>query len=458
MPNKDKVLIANGQGFWGDSILGPVRLCNEGPLDYLTLDYLAEVSMSIMQKLYDRDPKSGFAQDFVRLCKRILPTCQEKGIRIISNAGGVNPEGCREAIFEVIRELGLSGIKVAVVTGDDLTADLPELIKQGHELKNLDTGEPLDSMLDKVKTANVYVGAGPIVEALSKGADIVITGRVTDPAMVLGPLAYEFDWSMEDMDLLASATIAGHIVECGTQCTGGNYTHWRDVPDMARMGYPIIEAAPDGSFVVTKHDGTGGLVNVETVSSQLIYEMGDPDNYISADCVADFTSVRLKQDGANRVKVSGAKGKPPTDSLKVSIAYDGGYKVLGQLTIAGPDAVDKANLCAKIVFERAAMDGITFPEEDKFVELLGNNVCHAGILSPPEQPGEIVLRIGARSDDRSKLNRFAMEIVPLVTSGPPGVTGYAGGRPKATEILGYWPTLIPRELVQCSVDVSEAGS
>ncbi len=455
MSKPEIIRIANGQGFWGDSLLGPIRLVNEGPLDYLTLDYLAEVSMSIMQKLRDRDPNGGYAQDFIRLCERILPTCQEKGIRIVTNAGGVSPEACREALFGVIRKLGLTGIKVGIVTGDDISDRLPELIKAGHTLENLDNGEPLEPVLDKVKTANVYMGASSIIEALEKGADIVITGRVTDPAMVLGPLVHEFGWSMQNMDLLASATIAGHLVECGTQCTGGNYTNWRDVADMARMGYPVVEAYPDGSFVVTKHEGTGGLVNVETVASQLVYEMGDP-KYISADCIADFSTVKLEQQGENRVHVSGVKGEPPTDSLKVSIAYEDGYKVLGQLTIAGPDAIDKANLCADIVFERVAMEGIEFADEDRFVELVGTNACHAGIVPVPDQPAEVVLRIGARSHDRNKLNRLGMEIVPLVTSGPPGVTGYAGGRPKAREIIGYWPALIDRTLVKTDVSVEEA--
>jgi len=455
MPNKDKVLVANGQGFWGDSILGPIRLVEEGPLDYLTLDYLAEVTMSIMQKLKSRDPNAGYATDFVRMIKRVLPTCQEKGIKIVANAGGVNPQACRNAVAEVIKELGISGVKIGVVEGDDILADLKALVESGEEFKNMDNGEKLAPFLDDVKSANVYIGAEPIVEALKQGADIVITGRATDPSVVVAPLAYEFGWDLDDFDKIAAGTIAGHIVECGAQCTGGNFVGWREIPNMAKIGYPIVEARPDGSFTVTKHDGTGGLVNRQTVTSQLVYEMSDPSAYITPDCIADFTSIELTEESENRVGISGAKGRPATDTYKVSISFLEGYKIIGQLTVAGPDAVDKAKLCAEIVFDRAAMDGAEFTDQEKFVEIVGTNVCHAGIVDPPEDPAEVVLRIGARSHDRAKLDRLGMEIVPLVTSGPPGVTGFAGGRPKATEVISYWPALISKDKIKCSVSVEE---
>ena len=383
------------------------------------------------------------------------PNAAKKGIKIVANAGGVNPIACREAVKSAIREIGISGVKVAIVEGDDILSDLRSLIDQGEMFKNMDNGERLEPYLDLVKTANVYIGAAPIVEALEQGADIVITGRATDPSVVLAPMIYEFDWSLDDMDRMAAGTIAGHIVECGAQCTGGNFANWRQIPDMARIGYPVIEAHADGSFAVTKHENTGGRVDVETVTSQLVYEMGDPANYITPDCVADFTSIQLHQDGENRVAVSGIKGKPATDTYKVSIAFHEGYKILGQLTVAGPDAVDKARLCAEIVFDRAAMDGAEFAPEERFVEIVGTNVCHAGIVAPPADPAEVILRLGARGDDKEKLNRLGMEIVPLVTSGPPGVTGFAGGRPKATDIISYWPALISKDKVKTKVSVEE---
>ena len=454
---KDKVLIANGQGFWGDSILGPIRLVEEGPLDYLTLDYLAEVTMSIMQKLKSRDPKKGYATDFVEMCRRVLPTCHKKGIKIIANAGGVNPTACREALAGVIRELGLTGMKIGIVEGDDILDDLKSLIAGGEAFKNMDNGEPLEPYLDQVKTANVYIGAEAIVEALQQGADIVITGRATDPSIVLAPMIYEFGWSMDDMNLLAAGTIAGHIVECGAQCTGGNFVHWKEIPDMAKIGYPVIEATADGTFHVTKHPNTGGRASVETVTSQLVYEMSDPANYITPDCVADFTSINLKQDGPDRIHVSGIKGSDATPTYKVSISFHEGYKLISQLTVAGPDAVEKAKLCADIVFDRVAMDGVTFTDEEKFIEIVGTNVCHAGITPAPEEPAEVILRLGAKSPEKAKLDRLGMEIVPLVTSGPPGVTGFAGGRPKATEIISFWPALLSKDKVKTTVSVEEVS-
>jgi hypothetical protein len=261
---------------------------------------------------------------------------------------------------------------------------------------------------------------------------------------------------MEDFDKLAAATVAGHTVECGAQCTGGNFSSWREVPDLARIGYPIVEAYEDGSFVITKHEGTGGLVDVRTVASQLVYEMGDPKRYLTPDVVADFTSIRLAQDGPDRVRFSGITGALATLTYKVSISYEDGFKAVGQLTVSGPDAVAKARLCADIVFARLRLDGVEFAGDEKLVELLGGGVCHEGIVEPPAEPPEIVLRLGVKGLDEAKVDRFGMEIAPLVTSGPPGVTGFAGGRPKATGIIGYWPALLAKSKVTTTVRVVEA--
>lgn len=449
------VLIANGQGFWGDSLLGPKRLVDEGPLDYLTLDYLAEVTMSIMQKQRLRNPEAGYATDFVSMLKEILPTCQEKGIKVIANAGGVNPKGCLQAIKAVVKELGLSGIKIGIVEGDDILDQLPELMKSGETFKNLDNGESVETILDRISSANVYIGAKPIAEALDQGADIVVTGRATDPSVVVAPLIHEFGWSMEDYDQLAAGTVMGHILECGPQCTGGNYNGWRDVPDFARIGYPIVEAKADGSFTVTKHEGTGGLVNVDTVTSQLLYELGDPQNYLGPDCKTDFTTIQLAQDGDNRVKVWGIKGSEPTPTYKVSMSYENGYKIVGQLTYTGPDAVEKAELAAQILFDRVALYGKPIPEENRFVEIFGTNVCYKGIVKQDQAPAEVLLRVGAKSYDKDQLNLLGREVAPLITSGPVGVTGFAGGRPRATEIVGYWPALIDKTKVTTTVTVEE---
>ena len=451
-PSSKLVRIGNGQGFWGDSILGPIRLVEEGPLDYLTLDYLAEVTLSIMQKLRSRDPSKGYATDFVRLIDRILPQLVEKDIKVVANAGGVNPEACVQALLEVVNKRGIEGVTIATVEGDDVLGDLDQLLASGETLSNMDTGANLAEVRERVSSANVYLGAFPIAEALDKGARIVLTGRGTDPGLVLGPLIHEFGWGPEDWDRLAAGTVAGHIVECGAQCTGGNYTNWRAVPDMARIGYPVIEAHADGSFVVTKHDGTGGLVNRDTVTHQLAYEMGDPNAHLTPDCIADFTSFELEEVGPDRVRVSGVKGAPATDTFKVSVSYSDGWKATGQLTISGPDALAKAKLCAEVVWQRLAMDGYEYGPEERMVEFVGANVCHAGIEVPSgDDPAEVVLRMGVKGPDRKKVDRFGSELVPLVTSGPPGVTGFAGGRPKATEIISFWPALLGKDKVETRV-------
>jgi hypothetical protein len=456
MTRKDKVLIANGQGFWGDSILGPVRLVKEGPLDYLTLDYLAEVTMSIMQKLKGRDPSKGYATDFVQLLDRILPEAVEKGVKIVANAGGVNPMACKDAVLEVVRKHGLS-VKVAVVEGDDILGNLDELMASGEEFKNMDTGEALSAVRDGVTSANVYLGAFPIAEALGQGADIVITGRGTDPGLVLGPLIHEFGWTQEDLDQLAAGTVAGHILECGAQCTGGNYTDWKEIPNMGMIGYPIVEARADGSFTVTKHEGTGGKVSRDTVVHQLSYEMGDPANYITPDVVADFTSFKIEEEGPDRVRISDVKGTPATPTYKVSMSMRDGWKSVGSLTVSGPDALAKAKLAAEIVWQRLSYDGFEYADDEKLIEFVGANVCHEGIDVPgATEPTEVVMRLGVKGPDKAKVARFGSELVPLVTSGPPGITGFAGGRPKAAEIIGYWPALLSKDKVKTSVSVFSA--
>jgi hypothetical protein len=449
---RDRLLIANGQGFWGDSILGPVRLVREGPIHYLALDYLAEVTMSIMQKLKSRNPQMGYATDFLKLLDRILPEAHQKGIKVVANAGGVNPRACLTAVLELARKKGCKGLKVGIIEGDDILPRIDELLAGDEPLRNMDDGRPLGTIRDRISSANVYIGAPAVAQCLAAGADIVIGGRITDPALVAGPMLHEFGWSTSDYDKLAAATIAGHIVECGAQCTGGNSTRWKEIGGWANIGYPIVDARPDGTFWICKHDGTGGVVDRSSVIHQLLYEMGDPTRYLGPDCTADFTSAIVTEDGKDRVKVSGVRGGPPTKTFKVSISWQNGYKAVGQLVVAGPDAVEKAKLCARIVFDRLALDGVRFAEEQKTVELLGTGVCHAGIVAPCEPP-EVVLRIGVKDPDPKKVDRFGMEIVPLVTSGPPGVTGFAGGRPKASEIVSYWPALLGKDKVTTSVHV-----
>ena len=450
------VRVGNGQGFWGDSLIGPTQLVTRGELDYLTMDFLAEVTMSIMQKQRRRRPDAGYATDFVDVIERVLPACQERGIRVVANAGGVNPGACAEACEAVVRKLGLRGIRIGIVEGDDILDRLEGLMAEGEDLANMDTGEALRPRLDDVLSANAYLGAAPIAEALGAGADIVITGRVADAALTVGPLVHEFGWSATDYDLLASATVAGHIIECGTQCTGGNFDRWEEVPDLTDIGYPIVEAHADGSFVVTKPPGTGGMVTSDTVIAQLLYEIGDPARYLTPDVVADFTSVHLSEDGPDRIRVDGVRGEPPTSTYKVSVSLQAGWKAVGQLVVGGRDAVRKAEVTAQLLWDRLAADGTDFAPGQRFVEVIGTDVVFPGMLAPT-RPAEVVLRVGVRDPDRRRVDRFGRELASVLLSGPPGLTGFAAGRPKATDVVAFWPALIDRARVTSTVHVREVS-
>jgi len=453
---KKQIRIAAGQGFWGDLLEAPVRQVEEGPIDYLMLDYLAEVTMSIMQKQLSRDPAAGYARDFVPLMQRILPRCVERDIRVTANAGGVNVRGCGEAVRVVAKQLGLGGkLRLGLVTGDDIMARLDDLLNRGIELRNMDTGEPLTKVRDQIQSANAYLGAWPIVEALNQGARIVITGRATDTGLTLAPMIHEFSWATDDWDRLAAGTIAGHIIECGAQASGGNCQYeWSSIPSLANVGFPIVEVTPDGSFLVTKHEGTGGRINIPAIKEQLVYEMGDPRQYITPDCVADFTTVRLEAAGSDRVRVSGIKGKAATEFLKVSISYAAGFKAVGTLVYSWPEAFKKAQAADGILRERLDRLGLKF--DQILTEFVGVNATHGPLAGePPSDLPEVQMRVGVRGQDRKAIERFTKEIAPLILTGPPGVTGFAGGRPKVEEIVAYWPALIPKKEIKPVVDIIE---
>ena len=450
------IRVASGQGFWGDSLDAPRRQVEGGPVDYLMLDYLAEVTMSILQKQKERDPRMGYARDFLGAIESVLPALTDRGVRVVANAGGVNPPACAAAVQELAATRGAS-LRIGVVTGDDLLPRLDDLLAEGHALANMDTGEPLDVVRDRVLSANAYIGSAPIVEALARGAQIVITGRSTDTALTMAPLRHEFGWGDGDWDRLAAGIVAGHILECGAQCSGGNcLVDWRSIPNLADVGYPIAEASADGSFVVTKHPGTGGVVSVASVTEQLVYEMGDPTSYITPDVVADFTTIRLDQEGPDRVRVHGIRGRPATDKLKVSIAYRAGFKAVGTLVYAWPDALEKAELGARVLRERLDRLGLRF--DSVLVEYVGASATHGRLAGTAEAPWlrelpEVQLRFGVRSADRAAVERFTRELAPLVLNGPPSVTGFAGGRPKVEEIVAYWPALVDKRVVQTNVEV-----
>jgi hypothetical protein len=409
--------------------------------------------MSILQKQKERDPAMGYARDFIGAMESVLPAVVERGVRVIANAGGVNPVACARAVLDVARTHGAAGkLKVGVVTGDDLLPRLDELIASGHPLANMETGEPLDAVRDRVLSANAYIGSVPIVEALARGANVVVTGRSTDTALTMAPLRHEFGWAADDWDRLAAGIIAGHIIECGAQCSGGNCLYdWRTIPDLANVGYPIVEARADGTFVVTKHPGTGGRINVPSVTEQLVYEMGDPHSYITPDVVADFTSIHLAAEGENRVRVFGITGRPATDKLKVSIAYRAGYKAVGSLVYAWPDALEKAQLADRVLRERLDAMGLRF--DQLLTEFVGVSATHGPLTVSAGEAPEVQWRIGVRSSDRKAVERFTREIAPLVLNGPPTVTGFAGGRPKVEEIVAYWPALVDKTVVRTDVEI-----
>ena len=446
------VRVGAGQGFWGDDIDAPRRQVEGGQLDYLMLDYLAEVTMSILQKQKERDPSLGYARDFVGAMESVMPAVTERGVKVVANAGGVNPPACAAAVKAVAEKTGAKGkVRIGVVTGDDLLSRLDELIAQGHSLSNMDTGEALSTVRDRVLSANAYIGSEPIVEALAKGANIVITGRSTDTALTMAPIRHEFGWGAAQWDQLAAGIVAGHIIECGAQCSGGNCLYdWQSIPNLAEVGYPLVEACADGTFVVTKHPGTGGRVSVRTVTEQLVYEMGDPHSYITPDVIADFTTIRLSDDGTDRVRVFGIKGRAPTDKLKVSIAYRAGFKAVGTLVYAWPDALEKAELADRVLRERLDRLGLRF--ERVLTEFVGANATHGRLAGDQHEAPEVQLRVGVRGE-KAPVERFTREIAPLVLNGPPSVTGFAGGRPKVEEIVAYWPALIDKSVVKTSVEI-----
>ena len=453
---KKFIRIASGQGFWGDLIDAPYHQVTKGDVDYLVMDYLAEVTMSILQKQKNRDSNLGYATDLIDLMKRILPITAEKGIKVITNGGGVNPEGCASKIIETAKSLGLNKIKVAIVLGDNIKDRLDEVITSGCDLNNMETNEPITLVKDKLLSANVYFGAFPIVQALNEGADVVITGRTTDTGLTLAPMIYEFSWKNNDYNLLAAGTVAGHILECGAQASGGNFLgDWETIENFAEIGFPIAEAYPNGEVIVTKHKNTGGRVSFETVAEQLVYEIGDPKQYITPDCIADFTSIKLEEVGKDRVKVFNVSGKPETEFYKVSCSYHDGYSANSSLTYSWPQALTKAKAAEKILRKRLENLGLKFEEIRS--EYVGYNSTHETLAKELDEDdiNEVMLRFSVRGKNKDAINRFGQEIAPLILTGPPSVTGFAGGRPKPKDVVAYWPALIPKKLVEPKVKILE---
>jgi hypothetical protein len=438
--------IGNGCGFWGDNLDAPILLARAGNLHYLTLEYLAELTMSILGAQKERNHQAGFATDFLDVLSRLVPVLQSQpGLKIITNAGGMNPASCAERARGILQPAGMEPGTIATVSGDDLLPRLDALMAHGHVFRNLDTGEPLAKVRQRVVSANAYLGAAPIVEALQTGASIVITGRVADASLTVAPAVHELGWDWNDWDRLCAGTVAGHLIECGAQATGGLWCNWQDAPDLANVGYPIAEIEHDGAVRITKPADTGGAVNLETISEQLLYEVGDPKAYLTPDVTADFTSVRLRQNGPDNVLIEGARGRPASDTYKVSIAYRDGFAASGTLLIFGPKAPFKARTCGEMLLARLKRIGLEF--EHSNIECLGAGAAVAGVAGASTDPPEVVLRVAVRDARKTAVDRFTKEFAPLVTAGLPGVTGYTTGRPPVREVFAYWPALVAKDVI-----------
>jgi Acyclic terpene utilisation family protein AtuA len=446
--------IGNGAGFWGDNLDAPLLLARDGHLDVLTLEYLAELTLAILAHLRARDPSAGYVGDFPDLLERLWPTLRDQpDFKIVTNAGGLNAIACAKRCAGLMSQGGSLG----VVEGDDILPRIPGWIQQGVPFDHMETGRPIEDVLERLVAANAYLGARPIAQALSAGAQVVITGRVADASLTLGPAAARFGWTWDDWPRLAGASAAGHVIECGAQATGGLWHGWSETDDLAGVGYPIAEILDDGSSVITKVDGTGGLVRVGNVAEQLVYEIDDPTCYRTPDVDVDLTSLRLEQVGADRVRVSGTRGAPPSDKLKVAAVYRDGWTASGILAVVGRGAEAKARAAGRMVLERVKRAG--FPLAETLVEVLGAGDVVPGVLKRLDTSVEVVLRVSARDPSRNAIERFCREFAPLVTSGPPGIAGYATGRPSARPAFGYWPALVPRSLVEplVTVRVRSAG-
>lgn len=457
--------IANGAGFLGDWLDAPRRLVERAEVDYLMIEHLAELTMSILARQREKDPNAGYAEDFLDILQSLTPALQQQSqLKLIANSGGMNPPACVRASAKILVADGLGDTPIGCVTGDDLLPRMRELLASGCPFTNLDTGEPLSKLLPlatspqplaPLVSANAYLGARPIVEALAGGARIVVTGRVADASLTVGPAMYEFGWDWDDWNRLAAASVAGHLIECGAQATGGYSVDW-DRYDLADVGYPIAELAASGDCVITKPAGSGGAVTRRTVVEQLVYEIGDPQHYLTPDVDCDFTTVTVAELGPDRVAVRGASGRPTPENYKVSLAYRDGWMASGTLLVFGPDCREKAERCGEIILQRCRLAGFDLARTQ--VELLGygGGVPGAWFWRKYQAPGELVLRVTAHDPRREAIECFTRQFAPLITSGPAGLAGYAAGRPQVRPVFAYWPTLVPRSLIESKVEVRPA--
>lgn len=446
--------IGNAAGFWGDNLDAPVLLAETGALDYLTLEYLAELTMSILARIRQKDPQAGFASDFIPTLARLAPSlASQSKLRLVTNAGGMNPRSCAAAASKALCAAGLAELPVGVVWGDDLLARLDELKAAGCTFENMDTGQPISELTAPVVSANAYLGAKPIADSLAQQARVVITGRVADASLTVGPAMHEFGWAWDDWNRLAGASVAGHLIECGAQATGGLSHDWQQL-NLTHVGYPIAAMAADATSIITKPDDTGGAVNRRTVIEQMVYEIGDPAHYLTPDVDVDFTTVEVNEVARDRVRLSGATGRPATPTYKVSLAYSAGFTASGQLLVYGRDCVAKARAAAGMALARVEAAGYAL--DDSLVECLGAGAGVPGLTQPPADLREVLLRITVRDHRREAVERFTRELAPLITSGPPGLAGYTSASGSVRPVFAYWPTLAPKEFVPSKFEVRTA--
>ena len=452
VPGDGSLSVGNGAGFWGDNLDAPFLLARDGRLDYLTLEYLAELTMAILSHLRSRDQNAGYVTDFPELLERLAPILGDnERLRIVTNAGGLNPPSCSARCGLILEAAGMPAMPIGMVAGDDVLDRVPRWIEQGMDLAHLETGKAISTVATRLVAANVYFGARPIAQALAGGARVVLTGRVADASLTLAPAAHRFGWRWDDWAALAGASVAGHLIECGAQATGGLWHRWDDLADPAGIGYPIAEIEQGGACVITKPAGTGGFVSVETVTEQLLYEIDDPACYRTPDVDVDFTGLEITQAGPDRVSVRGARGRAPSDKLKMVAVYRDGWTASGMLAVVGRNAETKARTAGELILERVRRAGVSIA--DSLVECLGAGDVAPHVLRPAPPPYEVVLRVTVRDPERASVELFCRELAPLVTAGPPGIVGYASGRPSPRPAFGYWPALVPRELAEAETSV-----
>jgi len=451
-----KIRMGCGSASWGDMLDPAVELMEKGELDYMGFDHLAELTMSILQRMKDKNPKRGYIPDLLPWMRALLPIAREKGVRMLTNAGGANPEQAGADVMALSKELGIDGMKIGVISGDDVGARLDDFRKQGLKFENLDTGEEdIDRIADKIVAAHVYIGSESLVEGLEKGADLIITGRASDNAMYVAPMVHELGWKMDDWHKMGTAVTVGHIIECSAGCAGGMSNFWKEIKEPWRVAFPIAEVYEDGRTIITKAKGAGRMVNEWTVKEHLVYEVHDPENYFMPDAIGDFSKISVKDIGKDEVEVTGIGGKKRPDMLKMTIGYEDGWIGESEISVCWPDAYEKAKFCEEFLRGRFKARNLTI--DDVRFDFIGMNSIHGPLSKMTENLediNEIRVRVAAKTRTREDANQVRREVTHLWTHGPVGTTAVISP-PPPRKVIGLWPTLVPRELVPTKVEMME---